>query len=172
MLSGIKAVLSGGLFLSSLPEFGRSELFQLPEFPVEIGQVVEAAPEGDFRDLKIFSLFQQSTSLPNPDLKDKVDIGFVGALFEIATERIWRHAGNFRHPGNRKLPVVMGKCEFHDLSHPISLFLAEAFLDDKRGNWEQSTPAEDLQELNKGKKTIQCRLISHVAHDLFCLRRV
>ena len=140
------------------------------EFSVEIGQVVEAALEGDLRDLKIFSLFQQSTGLPNPDLKDKVNIGFVGALFEITTERIWCHTRNFRHPGNRKLPVVMSKCEFHDLSHPISLFLAEAFLDDKRGNWEQSTPAEDLQQLNKGKKTIQGRLISHVTHDLFCLR--
>ena len=68
------------------------------EFSVEIGQVVEAALEGDLRDLKIFSLFQQSTGLPNPDLKDKVNIGFVGALFEITTERIWCHTRNFRHP--------------------------------------------------------------------------
>jgi hypothetical protein len=52
----LRLSFGAAFFLSPLPELGRSELFQLLEFPVEIGQVVEAAPEGDFRDLKIFSL--------------------------------------------------------------------------------------------------------------------
>ena len=134
-------------FLTTLPELRGGHSFELLEFPVEIGQVVEAASEGYLRDLKVFSLFEQTTGFPNPDLEDKIDISFVGALLEIPAESIRGHARCFSGPGNRKPTVAMRKSVFHDLSHPVSLFLTEALFNDRRRNWQQTASAEDLQQL-------------------------
>ena len=137
-----------------VPELGGGLLFELFEFPVEIGEVVEPASKRDFRDLKVFSLFQKPAGLANPDLEHKIDIGLVGALFEISAECIWRHAGYLGDLRNRKPAVVVRESVFHDLAHPVSFFLSEAFFDEKRRNGNHSAPTEDLQQLDEGKKAL------------------
>lgn len=98
MLSGLKTARYERSFLLTVPELGRSELFEFLEFPVEIGQVVEATLEGDFGDLHVFSLLKQTASLTDSNLKHEVDVCFVGALFEVSAEGVWAHACYFSSP--------------------------------------------------------------------------
>lgn len=79
-----------------LPELGRGAAILPAENPVEIGEVVKAALEGNFGD-RLGSVDQQAGCVPQPDLVKAVDKGFAGPFFNKAAKGYFGHVD---YPGD------------------------------------------------------------------------